>query len=45
MDSVCVFCMGVYAPDTVICPTCYDYKGLMPFDKAEEYLGEKIEVD
>ena len=46
MDSVCVFCLGVFAPDTVVCPTCYDYKGMMPIDNAKEYLGDSwIEVE
>ena len=43
MDVVCVFCEGIYAPDTVICHNCEDYKGIMPMDKAEAYLGIKFE--
>ena len=45
MDTVCVFCMGVFVGDTIFCVNCDDYKGLMPFHKAEEYLGVKLEVD
>lgn len=35
-NLVCVFCENVYEADTVICPECEDYKGLMPLTLASE---------
>lgn len=37
-DVMCVFCEGVFTSDTFVCPTCNEYKGLMPIGQAVEYL-------
>jgi RNA polymerase subunit RPABC4/transcription elongation factor Spt4 len=36
---MCVYCEGVFTPDTAVCPTCNEYDGLTRFDKAIEILG------
>ncbi len=43
MDLVCVFCEEVFSEDTVVCPNCTDYKGLMPIAEASE-IYDFIEV-
>lgn len=42
MDVMCVFCESVFASDTYVCSWCDEYKGLMPLDRAVEYLGLPI---
>lgn len=37
MDKMCVYCYGVFAPDTVVCPNCDELDGLLPLTKAIEY--------
>jgi hypothetical protein len=39
MDKMCVYCEGVFTSDTVVCPNCNEYDGLMPLDNAIEYLN------
>lgn len=39
MDSICVYCSGVYTSDTIVCPTCNEYDGMMPLEKGIDYLG------
>ena len=38
MDVMCVFCQGVFSPDTYVCGFCNEYKGLMPLNEAVDYL-------
>jgi hypothetical protein len=38
MKVMCVFCEGVFDGDTMVCPECKDYKGLMPLGSAITYL-------
>jgi hypothetical protein len=42
MDLMCVFCEAVWDSDTYVCFSCDEYKGLMPLNKAVEYLGLPI---
>jgi RNA polymerase subunit RPABC4/transcription elongation factor Spt4 len=39
MDKMCVYCEGIFSPDTYVCSTCDEYKGLMLLVDAVEYLG------
>ena len=44
MDNICVFCMGIFTSDTIVCPRCDEYKGIMPLNKETlNYLGEDLE--
>jgi hypothetical protein len=44
MDTICAFCLGIYASDTIVCPRCDEYKGIMPLNKETlNYLGEDLE--
>jgi len=37
--QICAFCMNVWSADTRICPSCNEYKGLMPLNRETlEYL-------
>ena len=38
----CVYCYNLYGNDTVVCPSCNEYDGLMPVKQAESYLGEDL---
>jgi len=38
MSKMCVFCLGVYESDVVVCPECNDYKGMTPLGEAITYL-------
>lgn len=29
-DVVCVYCEGIFVADTVVCPNCDEYNGLVP---------------
>lgn len=35
---VCVFCTELYPSDTIVCPACNEYKGMMPVSQAVPYL-------
>jgi hypothetical protein len=35
---MCVYCEGLFTSDTVVCPNCDEYKGMMPVSQAVEYL-------
>ena len=37
---ICVYCM--HTTYAYVCPTCNEYKGLMPILDAEEYLEEDL---
>ena len=37
-EQMCVFCMDLV--NDYVCHGCGEYKGLMPLDEAEKYLGE-----
>ena len=42
--QICVYEMLVLELDTMFCPTCREYDGLMPLNKETlEYLGEDLE--
>ncbi len=47
-ELVCVFCENTYPQDTIVCPECDDYKGMMTITEASEtydfleYLAEGI---
>jgi len=44
MNTICVFCMNVWSADAMSCPTCHEYKGIMPLDKETLiYLGEDLD--
>lgn len=44
MNTICVFCMNVWSADAMSCPTCHEYKGIMPLNKETlTYLGEDLE--
>ena len=44
MNTICVFCMNVWGADAMSCPTCHEYKGIMPLNKETlTYLGEDLE--
>lgn len=34
--NICVFCENTYSLDTIVCPECQDYKGMMPLELAKE---------
>lgn len=38
-DVMCVYCEGVFTSDTVVCQNCNEYDGMMPLDKAIDYLN------
>lgn len=38
MDRMCVYCSGVFTPDTFVCPNCSEYDGMMPLNEAIPYL-------
>ena len=38
----CVYCYNLYGADTVVCPACNEYDGLMALRDAESYLGEDL---
>jgi hypothetical protein len=38
-DLMCVYCEGIYTGDTVVCPSCNEYDGMMPLVKAVDYLN------
>lgn len=41
MNQICVFEMRVLPADTMFCPECREYDGLMPLDlDTLNYLGE-----
>lgn len=41
MKTICVFCMSVWSADAVSCPSCHEYKGIMPLNlDTLNYLGE-----
>jgi hypothetical protein len=42
MDLMCIYCEGVFSPDTYVCSSCDEYKGLMPLKDAVEYLDLPI---
>jgi hypothetical protein len=33
MDTICSFCLNIFAPDTIVCNVCDEYKGIMPLNK------------
>lgn len=35
---MCVYCETVYEVDTIVCPDCREYDGMMPVSQAIEYL-------
>lgn len=37
-DVICVYCEGVYTSDTVVCPICNEYDGMMPLSDGIKYL-------
>jgi hypothetical protein len=39
MDKMCVYCESVFTPDTIVCPNCGEYDGMMPLGNAIEYLN------
>jgi hypothetical protein len=39
MDKMCVYCEGVFTDDTIVCPNCSEYDGMMPLENAIEYLN------
>lgn len=44
MDTICIYCMAIYAPDTIVCNGCDEYKGIMPLNKETlDYLGEDLD--
>ena len=44
MKTICVFCMNVWGADAMSCPTCHEYKGIMPLNKDTlTYLGEDLD--
>ena len=36
---MCVYCEGVFTGDTIVCPNCGEYDGMMPLTDAVEYLS------
>lgn len=36
---ICVFCDN--AVEGIVCPTCHEYKGLMPIEEWEDYTGQE----
>ena len=38
MDKMCVYCESVFTSDTIVCPNCNEYDGMMPLEKAVDYL-------
>lgn len=38
-DKMCVYCESVFTSDTVVCPSCNEYDGMMDLDKAIDYLN------
>lgn len=38
-DVMCVYCLGVFAESTAVCPECDEYDGIMPLQKAVRYLN------
>jgi hypothetical protein len=36
---MCVYCEGVFTADTIVCPNCDEYKGLVPLSQGIEYLN------
>ena len=38
-QKACVFCEVLWNYGTIVCPSCKDYKGIMPKTEAESYLG------
>ena len=38
MDKMCVYCESVFTSDTIVCPNCNEYDGMMPLEKAIDYL-------
>ena len=38
MDKMCVYCEGVFTSDTIVCPNCNEYDGMMPLESAIDYL-------
>ena len=39
MDKMCVYCEGVFTSDTIVCPNCNEYDGMMPLVGAIDYLN------
>jgi hypothetical protein len=39
MDKMCVYCEGVFTGDTIVCPNCNELDGLLPLEKAIDYLS------
>ena len=39
MDKMCVYCGGIFTPDTIVCPACNELDGLMPVGEAVKYSG------
>jgi hypothetical protein len=39
VDKMCVYCESVFTSDTVVCHNCNEYDGLMPLEKAIDYLN------
>lgn len=37
-DVMCVYCEGVFTDTTYVCPSCNEYDGLMPLNRAIDYL-------
>ena len=38
MDKMCVYCESVFTSETIVCPNCNEYDGLMPVSQAVDYL-------
>ena len=34
--TVCVYCYGYYPKGTAVCPTCYEYDGMMTVEEAKK---------
>jgi len=35
---ICVYCLGLYPSDTIVCFPCNEYKGMMKVSEAIPYL-------
>ena len=42
MDSVCVYCSVITDGWNRFCPSCKDYKGMMPLPQAVEVYGTDV---
>jgi hypothetical protein len=42
--TICSFCLNIWDIDTIVCPTCHEYKGIMLLNaETLNYLGEDAE--